>query len=297
MHFSHPLAIKKITAFLIIPLLLLLSGCGSNKKKQEHSCSCDNYFGKKNKPSWVDTEGLKNGVYYSQGIAQCTGLKTIDTKESSVNARGNLSRMLETQVQTEILLIRKSDTATRSGSESGQATTSIASDALLNNSSIYDYWIDPDSCTVYSAVKLSKSDIDQAVAKAKAKEQAKFKNQTFAIHAEGQYQKQLQLSITKILNDNGVSKIVPNSEQANYAFKAKIQAIDVFEEKKLVRIEVFVSIVSLLDNSTKWSAQLNGKSISLQGFQKDYQIRQALINAFEQDDEKLQSVLEQSTTP
>jgi hypothetical protein len=282
------------TVIWVVLSLFLLSACGSKSKKKEQAHSCVGYFKVKPRPSWVDTEGLKNGVYYSQGVAQCTGLKTIDVKEASTNARGNLSRMLETQVRSEILLIRKSNTATRSGSESGQASTTIASDALLKNSSIYAHWVDPNSGSVYSAVKVSKSSIDKAIQDAKDKEQAKFKNQIFTIQVEGEHQKQLALSITKVLGENGVSKIVTNQEQAQYALRAKIQSIDIFKAKKLVRVEVFVSIIDLANQSTKWSQQLNGKSISFQGFERDYQIRQALIDAFNRDQQKLQSALEKS---
>lgn len=290
---------------LSMPSLLLsflLTGCGSNEvRKDDNQCSCASYFSAQKKPtkrpSWVDTEGLKRQVYYSQGIAQCTGLKTIDVKKSATNARANLSRMLESQVETEINLIRHSNSAINSGSESGQTNTSIASETLLKNSSIYDYWVDPNSCTIYSAVRLSKIDIDRTVAEAKEKEQSKLKNQRFVVQAEGEYQHSLQLSMLKVLSAYGVNQIISREveyreDEADYSLHAKIQSVDLFAEKKLVRVVVFVSIRSVGDGRILWSAQLRGKSISLQNFQQEYQIRQALADSFKQGKRQMQAILE-----
>lgn len=281
---------------VIFVLSLLIISCGRQTKKEENACSCDHYFAAQPRPTWVDTEGLRNQVYYSQGIAQCTGLKTIDVKEASVNARGNLSRMLETQVQTEILLIREGNTATRSGSESGKLTTSITSDALLSNSSIYAHWMDPNSCTVYSAVKLAKADIDQALKEAKQKEQNKLKNQRFVVISEGDYEDTLKVALTQVLSDNGVRQISDNVNEADYRFRVTLNSVDIFKDKKLVRVSLFARIVSL-DGQTVWSASLRGKSISLQQFQEDYQIREALINSFKQNKLSIQTALDQPISP
>ena len=230
---------------MVLTFFLILSGCNSKEVKPTHSCSCGDYFPSKQRPSWVDTEGLSNNIYYSHGIAQCSGIKPIDIKESSVNARGNLSRMLETNVQSDILLIRKSNTATQGGGESGRAETSISSEALLNNSSIYAHWVDPDSCTVYSAVKLAKDDLDRTINEAKETENAKLKNQRFFILAEGEYAAELKLAMANALVQNGVSRMVDDIAQADYSIDAEIQSIDIFTEKNLVRVSVFVSIRSV----------------------------------------------------
>lgn len=194
----------------------LLAACGGGgvPLTAEERCSCSGYSLQTTRPAWVGADAVAQGNYRTSGVAQCSSLQEIDLKKADLSARSNLGRMISSQVSSEILSTSH-DGGYGAGASGGKSRSFVASDALLENSQIYDRWLDINNCAIHSAVKISTADIERSLKKLASIENNKFKNQRFFVEAKGAHVKILNQGITSVLSNLGVRQIVAQP-QKNY---------------------------------------------------------------------------------
>lgn len=239
---------------------LVLSACTSVNNTAAGNCSCVNYMSEKPQPDWVFVENTSGSEYKSQGISECSGLQTLDFKEADLNARANLSRMLESSVESEVVL-QRDDYGNGTGKSSGLITSSQNTKMLLRKSSIYDRWIDLKACTIHSAVKISKADIQLALKQEKEKYNKALRNQRFVIVTNGEYKSELTLAMAEMLSQSGVTKLLKSPVENTYKLNAALENVDVLNNGLLVRVSIGLN-VQTPEGSIVWSKLISGKGLS-----------------------------------
>ena len=259
-----------------------LAACGGGSSSRPaattaSACSCADYNPKRPRPAWVDADGVDNGQYRSQGLSECTGIKSMDYEEAETQARASLGRMLSSQVKSEITIIRRDFGAEAGGSTDAQVQSDHISKALLEGSSIYDRWVDPGSCTIYAAVRVSVASVKQTLAKQAEEERKRFRNQMFSVAGQGDSSDLIKVKLTQSLVDAGVSRVSQDGN-APYVFSGEIVDSSVINNGKLVRVTLRLSIS---DNNSQmiWSHQVEGKGVSFGATPTDVLHKKAMESA------------------
>lgn len=280
-----PIAVLAIAGFG------LLAGCQSTKKTtqaSQPSCSCSGYFANQARPDWADKDTITNTTYFSNGVARCTSLKTIDLQDADQSARAALSRMVSSDVKSRFFS-EQSKYGNGSNSETVTITTELASELYLTESSIYDRWVDPASCTVYSAVKVDIADVESAIAKRQQQEAKKLINQAFIVTSNGQHQAQLNQEASALLSQLGVTKQTTKS-QANVELVNNIVGVD-SANNKLVKLRIETKLINIQNGQTIWSRMTTGKGISFKAKKESELTRLAILDAFDKLKVQLQNRL------
>ncbi|HED33009.1 MAG TPA: hypothetical protein ENJ08_02170 [Gammaproteobacteria bacterium] len=260
-------------------ILILLSGCSNSLVTVEtgSSCSCSDYLSKREKPDWVGVDRNESNWYLSNGVSGCTGIQSIDFEEADLSARTNLSRILNSDIKSQITLIQESS-SDGSSSKYGNIITQETTSSLLNNSLIYERWLDNDSCTIYSAVKISHADVNLALEKLTSRESNKLINHRFTIRAKGKYHDRLILIIQNLLINAGVKTISTLERENTYMLEGSIVDIDFYNKNRVAKVTIQLSIIAP-DKNVIWSHQEQGKSVSFGGISTKQLLNKAINQA------------------
>ena len=250
----------------------------------------------KPQPIWAYTEGLSDDIYRSQGIGECTGVQSLDFKEADTIARTNLSRMLAARIESEVLLTETYSGGTGQrgrGHTTGQVTSRQSTENLLEYSAIYDHWIDPDACTVHSAVKVSRQDIATAFRKQQEAFNAQLRNQEFMIVTQGRYGDVMHQGIAQMFSEAGINKLTLKRNKNTFLFKTRVTNNELLNNGKLVRVSIGLNIETP-DGRIFWSQQVRGKGVSFGAVGRQKLTLMAVRNACENVITALRKILHHS---
>lgn len=278
---------------LLLAGSIVLTSC-ANPQSEDPLCSCTSYMPSKPQPDWVLTESTASGVYKSQGIGQCTGLQSLDIEEADITARANLGRMLSSQIESEVLLVR-TDLGEGTGKSEGKISSRQSSAIALEHSVIYDHWVGPISCTIHSAVRVSQADIQAALKKQEREINAALRNQVFSVNTQGAYSDVLHRSILQMLSDAGITKVRLTSNADGYQsdafiFKAEVTDQEWLNNGRLARVNVNLYIEAP-DGSVIWIYQTTGKGMSYSTRDRNYLVKLAIKQAGQNASQPFQQAL------
>jgi len=269
----------------------LLSGCSSNPITTEitNNCSCADYLSKRAKPDWVGVDKNQSNWYLSNGVSECTGIQSIDFEEADLSARTNLSRILNSDIKSQITMVQKS-ASDGSGSKYGNIITQATTSSLLSNSLIYERWLDHDSCTIYSAVKISFADVNLALKKLKLGDTNKLINRGFTIRAKEKYHSRLIIIMQSLLVNAGVKNSSTLAQKNAYTLEGSIIDADFFNENRVAKVTIQFSIIAPNKNII-WTHQEKGKSVSFGGISTKQLLNKAINQAAENSNAALIKIL------
>lgn len=283
-------------SILLLVIAVLATACASKPAKMERpsqstGCSCSDYLPMSPRPRWADTEGLDNGVYKSQGIAECSGIKSMDFEDADNRARENLSRMLSVEVESEVTLIRKDFGGGVGGSAGSKIESKHASKAILENSSVYGRWVDPTSCSIYSGIRISKNDIARVMREMREKEARRLYNKAFVVAAEqGEHQSTISQVLEQSLGEKNVKRILSARSDETFTLQAEIQRIDVLNDGKLIKVNLKLSIFDPAQ-ALIWTQQIKGKAVAFSAQPKNVMVEKALKDALQQVSAQLDEIM------
>ena len=189
----------RLTFFL--SMMMLITACSSTKIKND--CSCATYQPKSPRPSWIDNENVSSKALLSSGGSQCTGIQTLDFKESDQNARLNLGLLIRANVRGETNIIKRQDSSVGGLSQASVQST-VSSESLLENAFVYDRWVDPINCSIHSAIRLNKEDYQRTKNRLQEIEARKPKNQLMLLRLKNNVPSELLLAT---LSNLGAQKL------------------------------------------------------------------------------------------
>ncbi|WP_156103982.1 hypothetical protein [Shewanella mangrovi] len=220
-------------------------------------------------PDWVSGDAIEAGVIRTVGSTQCSGLKSLDEKRADEQARIALGKILSSQVTSqETSVLSDHDGVSNSQFRS---QSSLFSQQLLKNATVYDRWADAENCVVYAAIRVSQQDIVAAEREQQAKQQRKLINQSICVSASGQGQRVLQQHLEAGLVQHGY-QLALAGHQCSIKLNAKNQ--QTVARANQVLTELQISVVSA--NQVLWKKQYDGKGISFSPTSKQQLFQRAL---------------------
>ncbi len=257
--------IRSLTFLCLAMFVLSACGGGAGTEQEQppqiRNCSCADYPLSQTKPDWTRGDDIRDGIYYSVGIEQCTGVQKIDLEKTNLKARANLGRIIGSQVSSRISRVQRADGG-GTGSNSAKIQSTATSDAFLQNSQVYDYWLDVDNCAIHAAVKISEIDIERGLAKLAAIEKSKLKNQKFYVEAIGNNATILDVSVKAILSDLGVKKIVGAPQKGAYKIEVALKNGNVTANQQTYRAQFVMHIYDSV-GTLVWSWHKGVKGVFL----------------------------------
>ncbi len=248
--------------------VLGIASCSSTYREQpvadsNNPCACIDYLKATPRPPWVGVDDITPSFFLSSGVAQCSSLSEHDFSDSALNARGNLTSLLKTSID-KYVAIRTSD---QGGSNNASIEVSVEENSklLLQQSTIYARWLDPKTCTLHSAVRLSKKHYDEVVARLHAEERSRVKYKPIQVGVEGKHAAENLSAIHQLLFDAG-ARVVRQNELSSQHFSMIFEfstPVVTYELNRRI-IESFVSVRLLTPRSDLlWSHTKAGKVIGL----------------------------------
>jgi predicted small secreted protein len=259
---------KNYLIFILVALSSFLSSCSSMQPVTRDSgfgvsCVCDNYFKSQNRPSWVDAgDVVTQQIYQSAGSSQCTGMQNIDIDNADLSARTKLGRILNAQVSSNISETRNTY-GNGVGSSKSFIKSSLISKAVLENSRIAERWVDPISCTVYSQVQITTSELKIAKDRIAKADAAKLINQSFYIDTtdnDPDYRDLVDSAAGVILSQIGAGKVFDSQNPSAYQIKFTFLATQI-KDGKSVRGELLTKIFDP-SKSIIWQHTTPAKGVS-----------------------------------
>jgi hypothetical protein len=273
----------KIKRLSLISLFFALVPSYSNAA----SCSCISFFEEKPKPSWISAEKITDADYLTYGSTYCTGLQKIDTNRADQAALANLTRMIQAQVQS-TQNIKQGNYGNGVAYSHLTENTTIDTNLMLNGSYIYDRWVDPQNCTIFSATKIEISEIEKSIAEQKLKESAKLVNQLYVI-LDSEHQ------IIKSQIETALSEIKVKFSNDKTALVVKSRVFDFFEKPgKLVKLMLELEIYNPNTKQIIWKKAYAGKGLSFQVTEKEVLIDKALNSAINVANKELKAFILQN---
>ena len=237
--------IRSLTFLCLAVALSACAGGGAQQQTQVRNCSCAAYPFSQTKPEWTRGDDIRDGIYYSVGIEQCTGIQKIDLEKANLKARAALGRIIGSQVSSSISRVQRAS-GVGTGSNTATIQSTATSDAFLQNSQVYDYWLDVDNCAIHAAVKISEIDIERGLAKLAAIEKSKLKNQKFYVVALGNNATILDVSVKAILSDLGVKQIIAAPQKDAYKIDVVLENGNLSANKQTYRGQFVIRIYNPL---------------------------------------------------
>ena len=272
----------------ICALGLVLTGCQLTAPKAP-LCGCGAYFAKQPRPDWVDGDKITGSDYISSGVAQCTGLKGMDIKDADAAARASLSRLISAQVSSQF----ESEAKKFAGSVTQtqvKIQTQLSSSLLLNNSQVFSRWVDPNTCHVYSGVKVSQRDVEQAVAEAAEREASKWINQKIRVKASGEHAALLKREGAALLSQLGVARQVEQGE--DLVMELTLADTKLMSAKHLqLTLHVVIGSAKV---QVLWTKLVKGKGLSFAPKAQSLLLEAALGDALERLNKPLSRALSQT---
>lgn len=245
--------------FLPLGLALLVSACGGGQSlSPAQACGCHSYYGAKPRPAWVDAgDQISAQSYRTAGISECTGVLSYDNEKSELSARAKLSRMLAVRSDVRISETRK-DYGQGAGYTQAQIEATQISQTLLQDSKIYDRWVDRQNCIIYAAAEISTANIEKQKAELARQEAARLINQSFEVTALAAPALILQNEGRAVLSELGVTRIKAN---ADYALN--LDFLPTERNKTALRGRLTATIAAA-DGTVVWSQTVKTKGVSYQ---------------------------------
>ncbi len=254
----------------------MLTACATAPKQP--ACSCAQYQTQTPKPAWVEADIVNDSELVTQGATHCTGVKSLDFNKADQNARVNLSFILRSVIEGETEVIRRDD-GSGGGRSNAQTRTQQSTHALIENSQIFDRWVDATNCTIHSGVRVTRKDLQATQEKQQARERSKLINQPIEVQSRGFLAERGKQLLLKQLSDLGAQKL--QSTEPSYTFILKTQPPLIVQEDALKAVTITTDIqVTAPDKTIVYSATHNGKAIVLSNSNQQYAEERALKNAF-----------------
>lgn len=281
-----------ILFFILVASISLLSGCSTNQMTTEKSagCSCIDYLPVQSRPSWLGGESSTAKDYLSNGLTECTGIQSMDFEEADISARTNLSHLISSHVENEVVLIQE-DFGGGAGSNSGKVISKQSTNSLLEKSVIYDRWVDGDSCVVYSAVKVSQANIQETIKRIEAERNNKLLNQRFLVQAKGKYNSKLAERMQQLLVDSGVKKVAKTTGTKTYILNGVVASHEYLNQYKVAKVTVQLEIISP-QKDLIWSQQVVGKGVSFGDTSKNTLLNKAIEHAVDNSKISIAEILQ-----
>lgn len=279
-----PSPLIKLCAIVII--FSCLSACGSAPSKQvKRSCGCADYTASVARPAWIDRETVTDDEYQSQGITECTGIKSMDYADADKRARDNLGRMVNVQVKSEVVSVLKDSGINGGVSRFGQITSEQVSSALLKNSEIFSHWADADSCVIYSGVRVTKADITRAIKEAEETEKRKMVNQRWRIKVEGAYADIIKTHLGQTLSDLGAI-VLGGGSTSDFVIASRLNDVSIQNDKHIARVNL--NLVASNGDEVLWNRQVQGKGVSFGNENESVLLKKAVQDALDNAKESLE---------
>ncbi len=274
-------------------ILLLTLLCGNAITAQEaHKCVCADYFTTPTaRPAWTSNEGFKHGFYFTHGIAQCTGIQELDLPRADKNARTALSTLLRVQVEHKTH-IRRTDGRSGEAVLQARIDTVLESSALLEKSYIYDRWVDPASCSIYSAVRLSRMDLQVSAARQKSG----IAYQPLMIVAKGKESEAIESELRQLLSQLKVRRVLPHAQHAAHQSVHRLIAEATHRMRRspsgtVLYVKLMLNIANAAGESI-WTHHSKGKGVSfLPDTPQDILYEKALHSAVQHARQSLKEIL------
>lgn len=270
-----------------IAIVCCLPACTSAPPKQvKRSCGCAEYTAAVARPAWVDQETVTNNEYQSQGMTECTGIKSMDYADADKRARDNLGRMINVQVKSEVVSVLRDSGLNGGASRFGQITSEQVSSVLLRNSEIFAHWVDADSCVIYSGVRVTKTDIARAIKEAEEAEKRKMVNQRWRMKVDGAHADIIKTRLGQTLSDLGVVVHNGSSTSSDFVMAGSVSDVSIQNDRHLVRVNL--SLVASNGSEVIWNRQVEGKGVSFGGESESELLKKAVQDALENAREPLE---------
>jgi hypothetical protein len=252
------------------------------------SCSCLNYFTPAPRPDWVKGEIETSASYISHGITECRGIKTLDIDKADQAARLSLSKMIQVNVSS-VLESDIEQSTSRGVRKDIRQTSRQISDVSLHNARIFARWVDPVSCTVYSGIQVSKTDIQNYLDDIKNR----LVNQAFAVRVGKPFNSEIHAGLRQLLIDAGVRSIEANETQAAFIIDGQVD-INYSHNGRAAYATLVLNLYDREQNLA-WSMQTRGKGVTFGSKTKTELARLAITHAISEADPEIRKVL--SKTP
>jgi hypothetical protein len=267
----------KTSVFTLLPLLMSFFPNISNAQ----NCSCLTFFDPKPKPSWISGEKITEAYYSTYGSSYCTGLQKVDTQRSDKSAKANLSRMIQAQIKS-TQNIKQGNSGNGVLYSHLTENTIISTDLILGGSLIHDRWVDPKTCTIYSATRIGTSDVDNALIDQQSKEASKLTNQFYSI-SKSKY------SIVSPRIETALSDIRVRFNSGKNSLVIKSRVFDINEKPgRLVNLIIEIEIFDPTTSQSIWKKAYPGKGLSFKDTSKSILVDKALTNAMKTAMKELQ---------
>ena len=276
-----------------IAIVCCLTACASAPPKQvKRSCGCADYTVTVARPAWIDQETVTNDEYQSQGMAECTGIKSMDYADADKRARDNLGRMINVQVKSEVISVLKDSGLNGGASRLGQITSEQVSSVLLKNSEIFSHWVDADSCVIYSGVRVTKTDIARAIKEAEDAEKRKMINQRWRMKVDGTYADIIKTRLGQTLSDLGVVVHSGGSTSSDFVMAGSVSDVSIQNDKHVARVSL--NLVARNGDEVIWNRQVPGKGVSFGNEGESALLKMAVQDALDNAKESLEVFMRES---
>lgn len=276
-----------------IAVVSCLSACASAPQQVQRSCGCADYTAAVARPAWVDQETVANDTYQSQGMAECTGIKSMDYADADSRARDNLGRMINVRVKSEVISVLKDSGLNGGASRFGQITSEQVSSVLLRNSEIFSHWVDADSCVIYSGVRVTKADIARAIKEAEEAEKRKMVNQRWRMKADGAYADIIKTRLGQTLSDLGIV-VHGGGATSGFVMAGSVHDVSIQNDKDVTTGVVSLNLVARNGDEVIWNRQVQGKSVSFGNEGEAVLVKKAVQDALDNARESLEIFMRES---
>lgn len=271
--------------------VLVLAACGSAPSRQAAGCACTAYLPESPRPQWVESESTAGGWYQSQGMADCTGIASLDHADAEKRARENLGRMIKVQVSSEVYS-RLQDAGYGAAEHQGSATSVQRSDVLLKDSEIFARWVDAASCSVYAGARIRKADIERALREAEQAEQRKPVHRRWRVASDGDQADYVAAQLAQALSRLGAT-LEGDAALGGWLMSAEVGGIERVNDR-LLRLTLKLEARDAA-GAVVWNRLLPGKGVSFAAESREKLIQAAIRDALERNRQELEAYMQGGT--
>lgn len=265
---------------------LFITGCASTVGPSP--CVCSEYFPSSPKPDWIHSKSTEYQYIQSMGLASCSGIQSMDFSNSDKQARVNLSAEIISDVKSSLKV--KNSSYDGFSHHSLVEQTEINTHLELKESEIYARWVDPNTCTIYSAIRLPKRLQHEIVQKHRRRIESQIINQSFSVTYIGHGLKAFEGRLESLLTRFGIKR-VNTSSQGGLRLISKL--ISKAENRDYVTATLLFSVVEQSSGDKVWEQKIQGKGVS---FNRSASIEKLLYLAIDDAFEQVQPPLEKYIT-
>lgn len=222
------------------------------------SCSCSQYYMPlKAEPTWVVSQKSNDLISLASGAYQCSGIKSQDEKRADEAARVSLSKLINTHVISEE---RTAISVHNSIAKSKyQAIALQKSQQVLKGATIFDRWVDPQNCIVYSGIKVSQQDLQAGKAELEHQFKQKLIAHNTCIKASGEQSEQIKSLLSEELVQQGMMFNAAKKCEITYLINNQVELLKADAAINYLTIKV------LHENRSIWHKTYKGKGVTFGG--------------------------------